>query len=76
MFHALKAFLPGTTAGASYEDTARALGTNCDAVKTAVHRLRKEFGQRLRSEVRRTVSTSAELQEELAHLLAVLNAAD
>jgi RNA polymerase sigma-70 factor (ECF subfamily) len=42
------------------------------AVKVAVHRLRKRFGGALRLEIAETVSDSAEVDDEVRHLLQVL----
>ncbi len=48
------------------------LGMSTGAVKTCVHRLRKNFAELLREEVGRTVAGKAEVEDELRHLLAVL----
>ena len=42
------------------------------AVKVALHRLRKHFGARLRTEVAETVGDPADVEEELRSLLKVL----
>lgn len=52
------------------------LGMSTVAVKTCVHRLRKNFAELLREEVRRTVADKADVEDELKHLLAVLGASD
>ena len=39
-------------------------------MKVAAHRLRKDFGELLRDEVRRTVSSADEVDDELRDLLA------
>ena len=38
----------------------------------AVSRLRRDYGATLRNEIKRTVSSPAEVQEELQHLLSIL----
>ena len=42
------------------------------AVKVAVHRLRQRYGELLRAEVAQTVSTPAEVNEELRYLVSVI----
>lgn len=72
IFQFLKPFLTGLSCEASYDEVGRQLEMRGDAVKAAVSRLRKDFGLRLRAEVRRTVSTPDELREELVRLREVL----
>jgi RNA polymerase sigma-70 factor (ECF subfamily) len=43
-----------------------------DAVKMAVCRLRQRYHELLRDEIAQTVSTAAEVEEEIRHLFAVL----
>ena len=57
---------------ATNAETARLLGMNEGAVKTAIHRLRKRLGKVLREEVAETVADPAEIDGELRHLLRVL----
>ena len=70
LFRALEGTLPGPARARPYAEVARALGKTEDAVKVAAHRLRKEFGERLRAEVRPTVSSADEVDAELHDLLA------
>ena len=42
------------------------------AVKVAVHRLRHRYGELLRQEIARTVSSPAEVDEELRYLISVV----
>ena len=72
VFQVLKPFLTGLSGDEAYEEAGRRLEMRGDAVKMAVSRLRKDFGLRLRAEVRRTVSTPDELREELGRLREVL----
>jgi RNA polymerase sigma-70 factor (ECF subfamily) len=44
---------------------------NEGAVKVAVHRLRQRYRECLREQIAQTVSTSAEVDEEIRHLFAV-----
>jgi RNA polymerase sigma-70 factor (ECF subfamily) len=55
-----------------YADLAGRLGLSPDAVKMAVCRLRQRYRELLRSEIAQTVSSPAEVEEEIRHLFAVL----
>jgi RNA polymerase sigma-70 factor (ECF subfamily) len=44
-----------------------------NALKVARHRLRRRFGENLRSEIARTVATPEEVQEEIRHLFAAIS---
>jgi DNA-directed RNA polymerase specialized sigma24 family protein len=71
LFRALEGTLPGPARARPYADIARALGKTEGDVKVRVHRLRKDFGDLLREEVRRTVSGADEVDPELRHLLGI-----
>ena len=51
---------------------AQELGMSISAVKSAVSRLRIRYGELVRQEVARTVSTPSEVEEEIRHLLSVV----
>lgn len=72
VFDALKATLQGE----SYdrERVANELGMTDGAVKVAAHRLRTRFGEALRARIAQTVSSAAEVEEELHDLLRALRA--
>ena len=70
LFNALKAVLWGEHGAASYAEIARQLGSTEGAIKVAAHRLRRRFRETLRSEVAKTVMDSADLEDEMRHLLA------
>jgi RNA polymerase sigma-70 factor (ECF subfamily) len=74
LFEELKAFL--TAEGMSYEKVAGRLNLSVAAVKTAIHRLRANFRTVVRLEVARTVSSPAELDDELRYLSLVLSTAN
>jgi RNA polymerase sigma factor (sigma-70 family) len=76
-FEALKAFLDPINSQAlpSYGEVANRIGVSTGAVKTLIHRLRKRFTALLREEVGRTVSDSAEIDEEIHGLCDALIAA-
>jgi DNA-directed RNA polymerase specialized sigma24 family protein len=71
MFEALAPFLEGEKAGVSYEDVAARLGVGLGAVKTLIHRLRRQFADALRREILQTVSAPHEVDDELRQLRAV-----
>ena len=56
----------------SYAAVAQELGMSVSALKSAVSRLRQRYGQLVREEVARTVSSPGEVEEEIRHLLAVM----
>lgn len=56
-------------ADGSYREIAERLGQSETAVKVAVHRLRKRFGERLRATIAETVAAPSEVDDELRHLL-------
>jgi RNA polymerase sigma factor (sigma-70 family) len=67
-FEALKPFLTGEAPQLSYSQTASSLGISEGAVKVAVHRLRRKFRDIVREEISHTVSSPAEIEDELRHL--------
>ena len=60
----------------SYEEAASVLGVGVGAVRTLIHRLRKQYTCLLREEVARTVSEPVEVQEEIHALCDALIAAE
>ena len=71
LFDLLADGLTGATPSQPYAELAIKLGMTEAAVKMAVHRLRKRYGELLRLEVAQTVVTPAEIDQELRHLLSV-----
>ena len=69
-----EALHPWLTADAETDQAtaAAALGISIDAVKVAIHRLRKRFREAVKTEIASTVSRDAEVQEELDALTAAL----
>lgn len=62
-FDAVKVFLPGPDSElADYRECAAALGSNPDAVKQLVRRLRGRFGQLLHDVIRQSVESEADVQ--------------
>ena len=72
LFEALKGFLPGERSAQPYAEIARQLDRSEDAVKMAVSRLRREYGERLVAEIQRTVDSPADVEAERRYLLAAL----
>ena len=68
LFDTLKPYLTGDEPRRSYADAASALGLSEGAVKVAVHRLRRKFRDILQDEISQTVSSRAEIEDELRHL--------
>jgi RNA polymerase sigma-70 factor (ECF subfamily) len=57
-----------------HADWAATLGLSEGAVRVAVHRLRRRFGELLREEISQTVASDAEVDEEIRHLFAAITA--
>jgi RNA polymerase sigma factor (sigma-70 family) len=73
-FEALKVFLALEPAGDSYTSMAGQLGLSVTAVKSAIHRLRRRYGQMLREEIGHTLDTPDDIEDEIRHLFAALSA--
>lgn len=71
-FETLKCYLTSAEAQVPYRETADALRISEGAVKTAVYRLRKRFGEYLRAEVADTVADPDEIDDEVRQLLSTL----
>jgi len=71
-FEQLKPFLTSAGPQVPYRQVAEELGMSEGAVKTAVHRLRKRFGECLRAEIAETVADPVEVDDEVRHLLGVV----
>ena len=71
-FERLKPYLTGDEPTTSYREVAADLRLTESAVKTAVHRLRQQFGAALRDEIAETVADPDDVDDEVRHLLGVL----
>ena len=60
------------TTGLHFE-WASALRMNEGAVRVALHRMRRRYGELLRHEIAHTVANSAEVEDEIHHLFAVIS---
>ena len=69
----LKIFLTGEKKPAAYSELADTLQTSEAALKMSVSRLRQRYGELLRAEIANTVSSPAEVEEELRNLFAALS---
>ena len=65
-------FLTGDP-GVSYRQVAEQLGMSEGAVKVAVHRLRRRYGDLLREEIAQTVDSPEAIKEELSYLLSAVS---
>lgn len=72
-FAQLKSFVWGDGNPGTYAEVAAQLRMEENALKVAVHRLRKRFREQLRLEVSRTVSSPEEVDAELRHLRSLLS---
>ena len=73
LFEGLKETLSGERSELPYDDLARGLAMNPGAVKTAASRLRARYRLVLREQIAQTVTTTAEIEEELRSLFQALN---
>jgi RNA polymerase sigma-70 factor (ECF subfamily) len=71
-FGRLKSYLTGEEPRVPYREVAAELGITEGAIKVAVHRLRRRFGQLLRAEVAETLADPQETSNEVRHLLLVI----
>ncbi len=72
MFERFEVYILGEKNSLPYAEMARELGVTEGAARVAAHRLRQRYGELLRNEVAQTVSTPAEVNEELRYLVSVL----
>jgi DNA-directed RNA polymerase specialized sigma24 family protein len=74
LFGALEPELTSEATPGLYSAKAAELKMSEGAVKVALHRLRRRFGELLRSEIAHTVSQPEEVDEEIRHLFAAISA--
>ena len=73
-FESLKDYLTASDSALSYAQLALQLGLTEDAVKQAVHRMRRRYRELFREEIAQTVAGPGEVEDELKHIFAVLSA--
>lgn len=72
LFAALQPYLSGVEGGPGHAQLGSGLGMTEGAVSTALHRMRRRYGELLRAEIAETVGDEAEAEDELRHLLRVI----
>jgi RNA polymerase sigma-70 factor (ECF subfamily) len=72
-FEHLKGSLLAEETGLSYAELGVQLGMKEDAVKQAVHRMRRRYRELFREEIAQTVAGPGEVEDELKYLFAVLS---
>jgi len=72
LFASLEPLITGEVTVGRYAELAAALDMKPEAVRVAVSRTRHRFGELLRHEIAQTVSTPAEVDEEIRHLFAAI----
>ncbi len=68
-FEQLGAYLTGDKPQIPYKQAAESLGMSEGAVKAAVHRMRRRFGEVLQEEIAATVTSQDQVEGEIRHLL-------
>lgn len=74
-FDALKPWLTAESDATPQAVAAEKLGLSIEAVKVAIHRLRKRFRDAVKAEIAQTVSDAADVREELDALMQALRSA-
>jgi RNA polymerase sigma-70 factor (ECF subfamily) len=70
----LKELLPDEPGSSSQVETAARLGMTENALRQAFYRFRQRYQLLLREEIAHTVATPGDVEDELRHLIAVLEA--
>ena len=74
LFDSLKQLLPDEPGAPSQAEIAAELGMTENAVRQAFYRFRQRYQSLLREEIAHTVATPGDIEDELRHLIAVLEA--
>ena len=74
LFDSLKQLLPDEPGSPSQADIAARLGMTENAIRQAFYRFRQRYQSLLREEIAHTVATPGDIEDELHHLIAVLEA--
>ena len=74
LFDSLKELLPDEPGSPSQAEIAARLGMNENAVRQAFYRFRQRYQSLLREEIAHTVATPGDIEDELRHLITVLEA--
>ena len=74
LFDSLKELLPDEPGSPSQAEVGARLGMTENAVRQAFYRFRQRYQSLLREEIAHTVATPGDIEDELRHLIAVLEA--
>jgi RNA polymerase sigma factor (sigma-70 family) len=74
LFDSLKELLPDEPGSPSQAEIATRLGMTENAIRQAFYRFRQRYQSLLREEIAHTVATPGDIEDELRHLIAVLEA--
>ena len=74
LFDSLKQLLPDEPGSPSQAEIATQLGMTENAARQAFYRFRQRYQSLLREEIANTVATPADIEDELRHLIAVIEA--
>jgi len=74
LFDSLKQLLPDEPGSPSQAEIAAQLGMTENALRQAFYRFRQRYQSLLREEIAHTVATPGDIEDELCHLIAVLEA--
>jgi DNA-directed RNA polymerase specialized sigma24 family protein len=74
LFDSLKQLLPDEPGSPSQAEIATRLGMTENAIRQAFYRFRQRYQSLLREEIANTVATPGDIEDELRHLIAVLEA--
>lgn len=72
LFDLLKPSLSGDKLERPYAEIAQSFGLSESAIKVAVHRLRRRFGELLRAEVAETLQDPRDVEDEVRYLITAL----
>src|SRR5438034_3269684 len=72
LFDSLKQLLPDEPGAPSQAEIAGKLGMNENAIRQAFYRFRQRYQSLLREEIAHTVATPGDIEDELRHLIAML----
>jgi RNA polymerase sigma factor (sigma-70 family) len=73
LYERLQPFESGDNDTPAYAEVAPALGLSESGLRTAVHRMRRRYQELVRQEVAQTVSSPAEVDEEIRYLIRVIS---
>jgi RNA polymerase sigma-70 factor (ECF subfamily) len=74
LFDSLKQLLPDEPGSPSQAEIAARLGMAENAIRQAFYRFRQRYQSLLREEIAHTVATPGDIEDELRHLIAVVEA--